>query len=132
MPENVTAVAERPPRVPAGSEFTPLLRTVKGQGLLDRRQGWYALAIAVNALALTGVVAGVVLIGHSWWVLLLAPLLAVMSARTAFIGHDAGHSQIAASRSMNRLIGLVHGNLLLGMSYGWWNDQRIVRCSFIP
>ncbi|MDQ0954336.1 hypothetical protein QFZ24_008259 [Streptomyces phaeochromogenes] len=72
MPENVTAVAERPPRVPAGSEFTPLLRTVKGQGLLDRRQGWYALAIAVNALALTGVVAGVVLIGHSWWVLLLA------------------------------------------------------------
>jgi fatty acid desaturase len=124
MPENVSAVVERPPRVSAGSEFTPLLRTVKGQGLLDRRQGWYALAVAGNALVLAGIVAGVVLIGHSWWVLLLAPPLAVMSARTAFIGHDAGHSQIAGNRSANRLIGLIHGNLLLGMSYGWWNDKH--------
>lgn len=117
MPQTAAAVAEHPPRASAGSEFTPLLRTVKGQGLLDRRHGWYALTIAVNALALTGVVAGIVLIGHSWWVLLLAPLLAVLSARTAFMGHDAGHSQITGNRSVSRLIGLIHGKLLLGMSY---------------
>jgi fatty acid desaturase len=57
-------------------------------------------------------------------VLLLAPLLAVLSARTAFIGHDAGHSQITGNRSASRLIGLVHANLLLGMSYSWWNDKH--------
>ena len=124
MPEIAAAVAEAPPRVSTGSEFTPLLHTVKGQGLLDRRQGWYALTIAVNALALAGVVSGVVLIGHSWWVLLLAPLLAVLSARTAFTGHDAGHSQIASDRSVNRLIGLIHSNLLLGLSFGWWIDKH--------
>jgi fatty acid desaturase len=107
-----------------GSEFAPLLRTVKGRGLLKRRHGWYAREIAVNALALAGVVSAVVLIGNSWQSLLLAPVLAVLAARTAFIGHDAGHAQITGNKSVSRLIGLIHGNLLLGMSYSWWNDKH--------
>ncbi|NUR02381.1 MAG: acyl-CoA desaturase, partial [Streptomyces sp.] len=128
MAESTTAVAEplggTRDTPPAGSEFAPLLRTVRGQGLLERRRTWYALAIAGNALALAGIVTGIVLTGDSWWSLLLAPLLAVFGARTAFIGHDAGHSQIAAGKSGARVIGLIHGNLLLGMSYAWWNDKH--------
>ncbi|MEV0400439.1 fatty acid desaturase [Actinoallomurus sp. NPDC050550] len=27
---------------------------------------------------------------------------------------------MARSRRMNDLLGLVHGNLLIGLSYGWW------------
>ncbi|MGQ4384735.1 fatty acid desaturase family protein [Streptomyces sp. SAS_270] len=128
MPQTAAAVAELPQGAPVaqpqGSEFTPLLRTVKDRGLLGRRHGWYALTIAVNTLALAGLVTGIVLIGNSWWALLLAPLLAVFSARTAFIGHDAGHSQITGNRSAGRLIGLIHGNLLLGMSFAWWNEKH--------
>ncbi|MBA4862287.1 acyl-CoA desaturase [Streptomyces sp. PSKA54] len=128
MIQAAAATVERFPgaagKPPAGSEFAPLLRTVRGQGLLDRRTGWYTLGIAVNALALGAAVTAVVLLGDSWWTLLLAPLLAVLSARTAFIGHDAGHAQITANRSLSRAIGLVHGNLLLGMSYAWWNDKH--------
>ncbi|KOU63521.1 delta-6 fatty acid desaturase [Streptomyces sp. MMG1533] len=107
-----------------GSEFTPLLRTVRSQDLLERRYGWYVRSIAVNLLALASVLTGVVLTGDSWWALLLAPLLAVFSARTAFIGHDAGHAQITGNKTVARLIGLVHGNLLLGMSYSWWNHKH--------
>ncbi|WP_420032396.1 fatty acid desaturase family protein [Streptomyces sp. cg28] len=118
------AVAAPPSPPDTSSEFTPLLRDVKGQGLLDRRTAWYVRVIAGNALALAAVVAGVALIGGSWWVLALAPVLAVLGARTAFIGHDAGHSQITANRSVSRAIGLVHGNLLLGMSYSWWNQKH--------
>ncbi|MFF1381274.1 fatty acid desaturase family protein [Streptomyces sp. NPDC058308] len=122
------AVAERSPadlgRKSTGSDFAPLLRTVKEQGLLDRRVGWYARTIAVNGLALVAVGVGMFLLGSSWWVLLLAPVLSVLCARTAFIGHDAGHSQISGSRSVSRAIGLVHGNLLLGMSSAWWNDKH--------
>ncbi|MDN3295243.1 acyl-CoA desaturase [Streptomyces ficellus] len=108
----------------SGSEFAPLLRTIKEQALLERRTGWYTLGITVNLLGLTAVAAGLVLFGHSWWSLLLAVPLAVLSARAAFFGHDAGHAQISADRGRNRLIQLVHANLLLGMSQEWWNDKH--------
>ncbi|MGD1221076.1 fatty acid desaturase [Streptomyces krungchingensis] len=127
MPQTATALAEHSTVAdggPPGSEFAPLLRTVKGRGFLERRRGWYAREICVNALALAGAVTGIVLTGDSWAVLLLAPVLAVLSARTAFIGHDAGHSQITDDKAVGRLIGLVHGNLLLGMSYSWWNHKH--------
>ncbi|MEV7196527.1 acyl-CoA desaturase [Streptomyces sp. NPDC093510] len=127
MPQ-AAAVAERSPadtgRQPAGSDFAPLLRTIKEQGLLERRIGWYTRTIAINTLALAAVGVGMFLLGTSWWVLLLAPVLSVLCARTAFIGHDAGHSQITGNRSVSRAIGLVHGNLLLGMSSAWWNDKH--------
>ncbi|MFG2447987.1 acyl-CoA desaturase [Streptomyces sp. NPDC048512] len=128
MAQTAAVLAEPAPRESAraapGSDFAPLLRAVKERGLLDRRRGWYAREIVVNLLSLAGVVTGVVLVGDSWWTLLLAPLLAVLGARTAFIGHDAGHSQITGDKAVGRAIGLVHGNLLLGMSYAWWNDKH--------
>ncbi|MFI8282850.1 acyl-CoA desaturase [Streptomyces albidoflavus] len=118
-PRPAPAPAEAP-----GSEFSPLLREVRGQGLLEHRTGWYARTITLNLLALAAVLTGLALLGESWWALLLAPPLAVLSARTAFVGHDAGHSQITADRRLARLIGLVHGNLLLGMGYAWWNEKH--------
>lgn len=128
MSQAAAAVAERSPgtttRQPAGSDFAPLLRTVKEQGLLGRRTGWYARTIAINAMALAAVATGMFFLGGSWWVLLLAPVLAALCARTAFIGHDAGHSQITGDRGVSRAIGLIHGNLLLGMSSAWWNDKH--------
>ena len=38
----------------------------------------------------------------------------------AFVGHDAGHRQLFRSRRANDLVGLVHANLLVGISFGWW------------
>ncbi|MCM2389867.1 fatty acid desaturase [Streptomyces albipurpureus] len=107
-----------------GSEFAPLLRTVKEQGLLERRTGWYVRSIVVNLLGIAATVTGMVLIGGSWWVLLLAPPLAVLSARTGFFAHDAGHSQMTGDRRRSRHIQLFLGNLLLGMSQEWWNDKH--------
>ncbi|MDX6354259.1 MAG: hypothetical protein QOF98_1162, partial [Streptomyces sp.] len=109
-----------------GSEFAPLLRQIKDAGLIRRRTGYYGLMITVNLLALAAVWTAVVLVGGggSWWVLALAVPAAVLSGRTGFIGHDAGHRQIAASHRVNRALGLFHGNLLLGMGAGWWTDKH--------
>ncbi|WUX71720.1 acyl-CoA desaturase [Streptomyces sp. NBC_01429] len=108
----------------SGSDFTPLLKMVKEQGLLERRAGWYLRGITVNLLLLVAIGAAMALLGPSWWTLLLAPPLAVLSARMAFVGHDAGHAQITADRKKGRLVQLVHANLLLGMSQEWWNDKH--------
>ncbi|MFD7341183.1 fatty acid desaturase family protein [Streptomyces violascens] len=123
MPQPTTGLgAPAEPR--AGSEFAPLLKAVKGQGLLDRRTGWYATRITVNLLALAATVTGTVLTGDTWWNLLLAVPLSVFWARGAFFGHDAGHAQITRGKGAGRLIGLFHSDLLLGMSYAWWNDKH--------
>ena len=60
MPQPTTGLgAPAEPR--AGSEFAPLLKAVKGQGLLDRRTSWYATRIAVNLLALAATITAMVL-----------------------------------------------------------------------
>jgi fatty acid desaturase len=51
---------------------------------------------------------------------LCATALAALFTQVLFIGHDAGHHQISASSRTNRLVGLVAGNLLTGVSLGWW------------
>lgn len=106
------------------SDFAPLVARIKAAELLDRRRGRYALTITINMVACAAICAGVVLLGDSWWQLGLAVLAAVFSAQSGFLGHDAGHQQIARTHRANRALGLLHGDLLLGMSYGWWTHKH--------
>ncbi len=107
-----------------GSDFAPLLRQVRDAGLLERRTASYAIAIGLNVVLIAATWAGVVLLGNSWLQLLLTIPLAILTTRAAFFGHDAGHQQIGRSRKLHDLIGQLHGNLVCGMSYGWWNDKH--------
>jgi len=111
-------------RAAAPSAFAPLVRTVTDHGLLLRRYRQYAVMIGVNLALLAATAAAMIAVGPSWWQLALAVPLAVLSARSGFIGHDAGHKQIARSHRANRLLGLFHGNLLIGMSHGWWVSKH--------
>jgi fatty acid desaturase len=118
-----TTFLDHPTRT-RGSDFAPLLREIKTSGLLERRTGRYLASIAVNLLCLAAVVAGLILLGNSWLVLLLAVPAALFSTRAAFFGHDAGHQQIGRSRRLHDALGRLHANLLLGVSHGWWNDKH--------
>jgi fatty acid desaturase len=104
--------------------FPPLIRQIRDQGLLDRRRGYYARLIGVDLILYAAVWAAVAWAGDSWWQLALAFPAAILTTRIYFLGHDAGHGQIAATRRMNRLLGMVVGDLLLGLSYGWWTDKH--------
>ena len=109
-----------PPAASSGTEYAVLSRLVRQAGLLDRRRGWYAGRIAGTVGLL---VAGWVLfwwVGDSWWQLGVAVWLAVVFAQLGFLGHDAGHRQIFASRKWNYVLGVGCGNLATGLSYGWW------------
>jgi fatty acid desaturase len=111
-----------PVSVPKGrwSEYTQLSRQIKQAGLLDRRRGWYAAKIGLNLLLLAGGWAAFAILGGSWWQLVTAAYLAVVFTQIAFVGHDAGHRQIFRARRANDLVGLIHANLLVGISFGWW------------
>ncbi len=107
-----------------GSIYSGLLRQVKGAGLLDRRYGYYLSRIAVTGSLLAGAWGLFVVVGNSWWQLFVAVLLAFVFTQLGFLGHDAGHRQIFRSKRANYLVGLVHGNLAIGLSYGWWVDKH--------
>ena len=108
-----------------GSDYADLMRHVKEAGLLDRRYAYYLIKMAVTGVLLVAGWAAFVILGDSWWTLLIAALLALVFTQIGFIGHDAGHRQIFRSRRANYLLGLVHGNFAVGLSYGWWVDKHI-------
>ncbi|MFJ6674510.1 fatty acid desaturase family protein [Actinosynnema sp. NPDC091369] len=107
-----------------GSDFAELSRLVKQQGLLDRRIGFYItfLVGVLAAFGLTGV--SMVLIGDSWWQLVPAAVLGAVFTQIAFLGHDAGHRQVFADHKTNQTMGLLLGNLLIGVGYGWWMGKH--------
>ena len=41
-----------------------------------------------------------------------------------FLGHDAGHHQVFESKRANYILGVLCGNLAIGLSYGWWTTKH--------
>jgi fatty acid desaturase len=103
-----------------GSEYAELSRRIRQSGLLDRRHAYYTLKIGLNALLLGAGWVALFRFGDSWWQLVTAACLAIVSAQIAFIAHDSGHRQIFRRRRPNDLTGTLLANLVLGISYGWW------------
>jgi fatty acid desaturase len=108
----------------AGSEYAQLSRQVRHAGLLDRRPWYYTGKIGATIVLLAAGWAAFVVVGDSWWQLPIAAFLAVMFTQVGFLGHDAGHRQIFRSRKANYVIGVLLGNLGIGLSYGWWVSKH--------
>ena len=108
----------------AGSLYAQLSRDIKQAGLLHRRGGVYAARIGAVVVLLAGTWTAFALIGSSWWQMFTAVLLAGLFTQVGFLGHDAGHRQIFRSKRLNDLIGMLHANLGIGLSYGWWINKH--------
>jgi fatty acid desaturase len=119
-----SASARTPTAPERGSDYAQLSRQVKQAGLLDRRPGRYVWKITVTAALLAAGWAVFVMVGDSWGQLAVAAFLAVMFTQAGFLGHDAGHRQITGSRRASYLLGILVGNLGIGLSYGWWTGKH--------
>ena len=112
------------PTAPRRSGYAELAGEVRSLGLLRRRPAFYAATVAANLCVLVLVVTMMVLARGSWWLMPLGGVLAVVSAQIAFVGHDAGHRQVARSARASTALGLLLGNLFNGFSYGWWVEKH--------
>lgn len=106
------------------TEYSALLNTVRDAGLLRRRTGFYYAMFAGITLALGGVVTGFVLLGDSWFQLLMAAALGIILTQYAFLAHEAAHRQIFASGKVNDWAGRALANLFVGISYSWWMTKH--------
>jgi fatty acid desaturase len=108
------------PAARRASDYAELLRQVRRAGLLERRPRRAILRIALVGALYAGGWTAFALLGPSWWQLAVAGFLALIFTQAGFIGHDAGHRQLFRSHQANDLVGLVSGNLGVGLSFGWW------------
>jgi fatty acid desaturase len=115
---NITAALPRP------NEYAELKKFVRKEGLLEKQPRYYTYKIlsTVGLLALS--IAFLLLVHNFWLQLLNAAFMAFVFGQIGFLGHDGGHRQIFKATWKNDMIVLLQGNLLVGMSYSWWNDKH--------
>jgi fatty acid desaturase len=111
-----------PPRLrsPDDVDFQDLARRVREAGFFNRAPWRAPVRLALIALCYGAGWAALVIVGNSWYELLVAVYMAVVFTQVGFLGHDVGHRQIFRSRRLNRTVGLVCGNLGIGISYDFW------------
>ena len=111
---------------PGTNDFTELAKAVGASGYMRRRYGYYWPRLIAAPLAIGAALAVFVLSatpGGRCWARRAA--LAVASfTQVAMLGHDAAHRQIFRSGKWNDWTTLVISNLLVGMSYGWWQHKH--------
>jgi fatty acid desaturase len=114
--------AARPDR--ATSSYSALLKTVREAGLLRRRRSFYIWTFAVLTAALVAAGAGFVLLGESWFQLLIAAALGVLLTQFAFLAHEASHRQVFESGPVNDRAGRWLATAVVGISYSWWMNKH--------
>ena len=109
---------------PTPGTYAELKRLIKEHGLLDKKIAGYMVRVAIVQLMFVGSLATLALVHIFWLQCLNAVFLAFISTQVGLIGHDAGHRQVFDSTRNNDVLGLLQGNLLLGMSFSWWNTKH--------
>ncbi|WP_082095944.1 fatty acid desaturase family protein [Demequina flava] len=104
--------------------FAELAATVRDTGLLHRSYGFYAGFGAALVLAMGGVITGIILLGDSWFQLLMAAALGIVLTQVAFLGHEASHRTVFKSGPANDRLGRVLSALIVGISHQWWMNKH--------
>ena len=124
LPVRVVRTKPKDGRPNVTSEFSALLHTVRDAGLLRRRTGFYWAMFGSLVLAFGGLTAGFILLGDSWFQLLIAAGLGIIFTQFAFIAHEASHRQVFESGKANDVAGRTLANLFVGISYSWWMTKH--------
>ncbi|WP_141217228.1 acyl-CoA desaturase [Rhodococcus sp. 14-2470-1b] len=109
---------------PLSGTYEELTRLVDDFGLLSTRPRYFAFKIVFNMLTLAACYLAILLLGNSWWSILIAVVLALAFVQSGFIAHDTGHKQISRAKTSSQILGMFHMNFLTGISYGWWVNHH--------
>lgn len=103
--------------------YQDVSRVVRETGLLHRTPWFYILVGTAILLGFGGCVTGFILLGDSWFQLLIAAALGILFTQVAFLAHEAAHRQILASGPANFRLARVLA-AIVGMSYSWWDSKH--------
>ncbi|XBH21466.1 acyl-CoA desaturase [Jonesiaceae bacterium BS-20] len=106
------------------ANYTRIIAEIKAAGLLHRRTGYYITLFAILMALTGGLITGFILLGDSWFQLLIAAGLAVILTQISFITHEAAHRQVFTSGPTNDRVGRILANAFVGISYQWWMNKH--------
>jgi fatty acid desaturase len=105
-------------------EYADLKHQVKGAGLLDRQPFYYMIKFILLLLLLGVSISICLFVKPFGFQLLNAAFLAIITTQLGLLGHAAGHRQIFQSTRKNDIVGLIAGNLLVGLDIEWWIERH--------
>ncbi|BDV29795.1 fatty acid desaturase family protein [Microbacterium terricola] len=104
--------------------YTEVSQVVKESGLLNRARMFYVFVGIALALAFGGAVTGFILLGDTWYQLLMAGALGLILTQAAFLAHEAAHKQILSTGPANERLGRILAAGVVGISLSWWNAKH--------
>ncbi|MEU2205391.1 acyl-CoA desaturase [Microbacterium oleivorans] len=119
--QTYSGTAQFPPMAKA---FTDVSRIVRETGLLRRTPIFYLAVGIALVLAFGGAVTGFILLGDSWFQLLIAGALGIIFTQVAFLAHEAAHRQILSSGPGNDRLARILAAGVVGISYAWWTGKH--------
>ncbi len=108
---------------PVARAYTQLSQAVRESGLMRRAPWFYAFVGIAIALAFGGAVTGFILLGDSWFQLLIAGALGIVFTQVSFLAHEAGHRAILSTGPANDRLATVLA-ATAGVSYSWWDVKH--------
>lgn len=102
------------------NEYAALKQRVQQAGLLEKQPLAATMAILLNFVLFALCVAIFAWFRNPWIVVLNTVFLSFISGQWGFVMHEAGHRQMFRHSWINVVVGMLHANLLLGISYGYW------------
>lgn len=106
------------------ADFRVVAKAVRDAGLLERTVGFYTWLMIGLGVALVGLLVGSVLLGDSWFQLLIAAGLGVVLTQISFIAHEASHRQVLKSGPANDRLGRILAAGVVGISHQWWMSKH--------
>ena len=106
------------------NEYAELKYQIKEAGLLEKQPLYYVRRMALLVVLLIASIAILFFVKPFWLQILNAAFLAIITTQLGLVGHEAGHRQIFNTTWKNEIFGLFAGNLLIGLSNGWWTIRH--------
>lgn len=115
---------KRSPKNSVNRDYIALKRIIVEQRLLEKQTGFYLYKFALTFALCAASILFLLTVHNPWLQMLNAIFLGFASAQVAFLGHDAGHRQIARTAGGNDLIGYFVANFCSGVCFTWWLDDH--------
>lgn len=105
------------------SGYLDVSSQARERGLLQRMPWFYWGVAAGIVAAFCGCLTGFLLLGDSWFQLLIAGALGLVFTQTAFLAHEAAHRQILNFGPGNDRLARILA-AAVGLSYSWWHSKH--------